>query len=277
MKGFDFIKNVENIKNDIENILNKGPYYKKEKKDEIIKNLQDHFPTWSTNDIYNRECPDIYAGDVNNGVIKEWISKEERMKKIKVKNGRHIQSYDFSKLEPDTKRNSIVIILESPHKNEYELDQLWDKPNPAVSATGTKLGNNINDLIGAVSKSYPQINSGKYQIVLMNSIQYQCSLGVTPLNVTVRDLVFSKIWKLNEIRESFVTRLESYNPQFIFNLCTMGEVVPHLDFLVQALINDKYLRDDKVNLFVGNHPSGWRKGNKFVYDVREPYKDIIKF
>ena len=31
MKGFDFIENVENIKNDIENILNKEPCYKKKK------------------------------------------------------------------------------------------------------------------------------------------------------------------------------------------------------------------------------------------------------
>lgn len=249
------------------------------------KNLSDrfNFNDWSKdkdckgNPLYNILCPDIYAGKVDNGVIEKWISKEERKKKIKVKNGRHIQSYDFSKLDP-TNRNSIVIILESPHKNEYELDQLWDKPNPAMGTTGTKLGNNIGDLIKAVSKTYPQINRGKYQIVLMNSIQYQCSLGVTPLDVTVRDFVFSQIWKLiDEIRESFVTRLKSYKPKFIFNLCTMGKVVPHLDFLVQALINDKYLKDNKVNLFVGNHPSGWRKGNKFVYDVREPYKDIIKF
>lgn len=261
----DFVKEVRNITSNAQ--------------------LTSRYPNWSTTKdcngdlLYNKLCQDIYAGDVDNGIVTcKWFNGKKRKTIIEVKQGNTVQSYDFSKLDPNTTKDSIVIILESPHKDEYKLDQLWNQPNPAMGSAGRNLEDDIDVLIAAVSKSYPKIKSGKYQIVLMNSIQYQCSLGMIPLDESVRDLVFSQIWKLDEIRKNFVDRLKSYNPQFIFNLCTMGDKVPNLNFLVQALINEHYLGNNAVELFMGYHPSSWIGGaKKLVYDVRKPYKDVIKF
>ena len=193
MQNFDFIQKVKEIEQNANNEI-----------------LTDHFNTWM-NKKYNNECPDIYAGEVDNGkVIKKWFSKENR--EIQIQQGNSTQCYDFSKLKPDTNKESIVIILESPHQDEYELNSSWNQPNPALGTTGTNLEKYIDCLIDAVSELDSKIMKEKYQIVLMNSIQYQCSLGRINgcLNKEIRDLIFTSIWSKQEMSPSSQSGTASY-------------------------------------------------------------------
>lgn len=256
MKGFDFIENVENIKNDIENILNKEPCYKKkkEKKDEIIKNLQDHFPTWSTNDIYNRECPDIYAGDFEFSNRKVNIITNYIDPVIRKENKDNLSPYKH----PNYK--TIVIILESPHDCEYSDSEFI---NPALGSTGENLKSSIISLITNVQKNDKILNAGKYRIILMESIQYQCSLGLDlreAPNTVIRDKVFENIWNLTPsiIKNDFVARLASYMPDVIFNLSTKnvrGLVQKGVDFYCKKI-------NKQIEVYQGFHPSSWGKSNK---------------
>lgn len=247
MQNFDFIQKVKEIEQNANN-----------------KILTDHFNTWKCNENYNNECPDIYAGEVDNGkVIKKWFSKENR--EIQIQQGNSTQCYDFSKLKPDTNKESIVIILESPHHDEYELNSSWNQPNPALGTTGTNLEKYIDCLIDAVSQLDPKIMKGKYQIVLMNSIQYQCSLGRINgrLNDEIRNLIFTSIWSKQEIKDDFSERLKSYKPSIIFNCCTSGN--KGLRQLIQQEI-EKNFKNSNTTLFEGTHPSSWYYENNITVE-----------
>ena len=60
--------------------------------------------------------------------------------------------------------------------------------NPALGKTGNNLQkyfthNNLNNLI---EKSIHDLHKyKKYKVILMNSIQYQCSLGCNPKNIEI--------------------------------------------------------------------------------------------
>ena len=282
MKDFNFIKNVENIKNDIKNILNKEPYNKKrkKKKDEIIKKLQDHFPTWSTNNIYNEECPDIYAGEIIDSSVSAWFNTSERETKIE-KNG----SECLNPTEKKDEYKTIVIILESPHTDEYDQNtgSSIPIPNPALKSTGEKLQKYIKSLIKAIINQRkgkglcPNIDTGNYRIILMESIPYQCSLGHVngkKINPDIRDLIFNKTWELNEIKNYFNERLESYKPDFIINCCTGGKDENCLRSKVQKLIEEYKNKNTSTELYFGNHPSLWTGPNNIIWYSEYPDEQI---
>lgn len=212
---------------------------------------------------YNQPCPDICAGEVVNGIVKCWFSKEERIdnhKKLKI---------------PSCIEKSIVIVLESPHKEEYAENDSLDIPTPAIGKTGTNLQNNTANLITEVSNHNKNIKNGSYRIILMNSIQYQCSLGYSTENN--RDIVFKNLWDLPNIKEDFKRRLKSYKPKFIFNLCTKGKAKPKLNCLVQELVEEMYKKSKDVELYVGNHPSSWYfDARKKVRNVRSCHEIVFK-
>lgn len=96
----------------------------------------------------------------------------------------------------------------------------------------------------------------------MESIQYQCSLGIQPLNIEIRDLVFKEIWNLQNkngefpTKKDFTSRLASYKPDVILNLCT----TPSTN-LVQEEIEQYQNKYPNVKLYIGYHPSSWN-----IYD-----------
>ena len=254
--------------------------------------------------IEYRTCPDILVGN-----DKEfWFSKKER---IKHKNELNI----FDSLKTRKKDELIiVIILESPHISEFSTkreDDFFDDKilaNPALGKTGNNLQkyfthNNLNNLI---EKSIHDLHKyKKYKVILMNSIQYQCSLGCNPKKY--RDHNWIQYW-FSQGKEEFLERLQIYNPDIIFNLCTKGN---HQDENNNAffkknncktVINGKYINycvGKKVSLttknttirqivsnyiienidtisynkgiyiFEGNHPSSWYKNDfnsiKLIY------------
>jgi hypothetical protein len=71
---------------------------------------------------------------------------------------------------------AIVIVLESPHKDEYLYDMKKIKPiAPAQGVTGEKIDSYLIDIINAY-KNLMKINQPEYRVLLVNPIPYQTSL-----------------------------------------------------------------------------------------------------
>lgn len=233
MQNFDFINEVNGI---VQNA-----------NDETLTN---HFDSWKKNNWYNTECPDIYAGDFefSNGPVKLETNYIEPVNRKNNKD--NLSPY----VHPNYK--TIVIILESPHDKEYSDPGFI---NPALGATGRNLNSSIISLITNVQKNDNILSAGKYRIILMESIQYQCSLGLDlreEQNKVIRDKVFEKIWNSNSsIKNDFVARLESYTPDVIFNLSTknvQGLVQKGVDFYCKKI-------NKQIEVYQGYHPSSWKK------------------
>lgn len=186
-------------------------------------------------------CPDIIVGE--DGVF--WFSKNER------KN--HIEKLKIENIDKSQNKKHIVIVLESPHKDEYEDENFI---NPALGKTGRMLQEfftdyNLKNLFG---KEY--LKNG-YQVILINSIQYQCSLGESP--EIYRDKVWRKMWDNNIVKKKFKERVISYCADIIINLCTKSNEKPEeRKGSVQTAIEEvKKNADKNIILYEGNHPSSW--------------------
>lgn len=120
---------------------------------------------------------------------------------------------------------TLVIVMESPHKHEYQLDCI-DRPiGPAQGQTGR----NIRDHFMSVLGSFPRILDHLDQqtrVIVANPIQFQTSLAAV-VEVgkkwrKIRDAVWDELWCLQAIRKDFEDRLRRYSPHFVINACTVG-------------------------------------------------------
>lgn len=148
----------------------------------------------------------------------------------------------------------ILIILESPHKDEYRDDDFFPL-SPANGDTGVYFfkyfithGLPILESLGL------QLNhQSEYKIFFVNPVPYQTSLdkihkkGVTD---TFRNKVWKKLYPKCEV--NFEERITSYNPKIILNSCTSG-----LKGIVQKKLNNvQFLQS--VDIFQTSHPSSWQ-------------------
>jgi len=139
----------------------------------------------------------------------------------------------------------VVMVLESPHKDEFIGDS-----GPAKGFTGDMIRNYLHEALS-------QHNVEGFGLVLVNAIQHQCSLGISTSEH--RDKVFRAVWGQGG-RENFVTRLRSVlRPgDVVMNCCTKGndfELNKPLRSLVQASIR---LHFPEVQTIRRMHPASWR-------------------
>lgn len=139
----------------------------------------------------------------------------------------------------------IVIILESPHVDEFKGDvSSW---GPARGTTG----DNIYELLPEMMRS--KIPDGEYHLVLINAIQFQCSLGLT--DRAIRDDVFTNCWSNESVASDFINRLRlatSSEADIFINACTeIGR--EQVDDKLSSVLAEKHLR------FRLWHPSAWAR------------------
>lgn len=172
--------------------------------------------------IEGRACPDQYVGIVRN-----------------VQDGFHRQNVRCR--PPD--RRYVILILESPHKAEYAREL-----GPAQGNTGTLIRRHVANL-----ECFQHCQD--FGLILMNAIQYQCSLGCSPSSF--RDVVFRNVWR-NGGSECFVERLRSYlrDNDVVANCCTKGSV-PELRTLVQSTLAENFRH---LAVKRRTHPSSWWSG-----------------
>ncbi len=126
----------------------------------------------------------------------------------------------------------ILLILESPHVEEYFLDK--GRLTPRGPAQGTQLGDAGGALREYGCEILSQLNlpTGKYALVIGNPVSYHASLswmqallglGVGPqnkLDAVVRNHVWKQFWSLDVIKDDFLKRCKNLKPVRILNCCT---------------------------------------------------------
>ena len=145
---------------------------------------------------------------------------------------------------------TLVIVLESPHKAEY-LGNRIDRPiAPAVGRTGHNIRNHLMDVIRSCSHIHCRLVQ-ETRVILANPIPFQTSLASTirvrrqsgesksgesksekrkreererkKRENRIRDAVWKALWYRQAIRNGFKERLKGYGPKLIINACTHDE------------------------------------------------------
>lgn len=167
--------------------------------------------------------------------------------------------------DEDVNKNDkmIVLLIESPHKSEYEIENGKLKPiNPAQGSSPGSAGGGIERYLEIVlNKS--AIPDGTYELVIVNPIQYQASLvsihdkALKNSVKELRDKVWENLWNEEIIRNDFKNRLKSYNPIRIINACT----AKLSGYVNEELINLNY----KDITYVTTHPAvTWNVNQKDI-------------
>jgi hypothetical protein len=193
------------------------------------------------NTAINIPCPDQVIGQLDNG--KFFVTQRSDIDYIINRNKKCINNI---------LTKPIVVILESPHKSEF--NNSGQAIGPALGRTGVLFNNNFSTLIKS-SSIFPKINNLKHDIVFMNAVQYQCSLGHY-LNTYNNKKLRDTNWKLcfhNKCAKDLDYRLEAISPYAIINLVTKG--LCNLQSYVDESI--KYRTFYSGIYTTGTHPSTW--------------------
>ena len=120
----------------------------------------------------------------------------------------------------NTKIPNIVIVLESPHRNEY--DKNGNAIKSASGHTGEKLGEFLSEKINKLRKDQKELglDCDSYNVYAVNAIQYQCSCGLKPIQPELKNTIFRALWPC--LKEDFLNRIKQLNPVLIINMCTGG-------------------------------------------------------
>lgn len=157
---------------------------------------------------------------------------------------------------------TILIVLESPHKDEYLEERVSPLLNPVSSkrlsdyllknlySYVTMAVNNI----GVYTKASRDIENGVYRVKLVNAVQFQCSLGLDLNKKKYQNLkneIVEKCLKDDVFEKDLVERLK--NAAIIINCCTgqKGGKLFGLQKIVQNIIDKSNF--SAVRLF-GYHP-----------------------
>ena len=190
-------------------------------------------------------CPDQFRGNYTNGVFTS--TSQATMLDV---------DYNSLPMKTTYKGNVpivnpvIAVVLESPHKSEYNMGLPL---GPAKGTTGRLFDNEFTRMF-STSMLNSHFLSGNYDVILLNAVQFQCSLG-QPLNNNnnkqVRDRNWLNIFNNHGGAIDIVNRLKALNPALIINLCTKG-------FSNLQLILDRQLRANfSCPYTYGTHPSTW--------------------
>ncbi len=167
----------------------------------------------------------------------------------------------------------IITILESPHKHEF--DKNTHTPiGPANGITGKNIREKIDNCIQSLldetncANETSTLNSNTFDLILMNAIQFQTSLGYA--TKIARDDVFKCLWDCGG-REDFLERLKKYMNLYcsgglILNLCTDIKIntndnfkpfLHHNKFKLYLNYEISLIKKDKFTLGYGGHPASW--------------------
>lgn len=172
--------------------------------------------------------------DVHRGYVKDFktFDLEEKEKNTEEKYIENSKFKDKEITEETTKDKNIVLILESPHKDEY-TDK---KPiAPAQGKTGENLKKFMEYALKKISEKYQEkyqeeykkIGKKKYNLIICNPVQYQTSLASHLKDKAeyekIKKEVWHAIWDYEDIQSDFKKRIKGYDPLLIIEACTGGK------------------------------------------------------
>jgi hypothetical protein len=166
--------------------------------------------------------------------------------------------------------NNILVILESPHKKEYDL--MFNPLSPANGKTGK------NFLLCFVTQVLPILESlglklekEKYSVCFVNPVPFQTSLYEIHNKEKFQDIrnkVWKTLYKNFQFENDFKQRVQSYKPVLILNGCT-DKLQPIVESTINSLDPDNQIK--KFNI---SHPSNWNVlvHGDFLYDCENQNK-----
>lgn len=210
----------------------------------------------STN-FSNKLCPDAYF---LKSVKKNFINRKF-----------HFIRDFVNYCEINNKNNYIIILIESPHFSEFSK---YGMPlGPANGKTGRNLEKYFKFLLKKINSF---MGKDAYDVVLVNPIQFQTSLGIkTEEGKKIRDKNWSRMWR--KPCNDFMQRLNSFIPLkgknhvIIINSCTKGGNEKRKEKVTES-IKEGLRRKRNVILLEGYHPStSWfvRNMNSTIYKFDE--------
>lgn len=205
--------------------------------------------------IESKKCEDNLVAKV------EYINNEWKFKENNILPNYRIAEPNI--LIKNKVNDRIVIILESPHKDEYSKQITA----PAMGTTGENINKYLLDILNKKIGN-PQGDKKEYDVILMNAIQYQTSLGID--TEYFRDRVWLTLWNKGVARDEFIRKLEDYKPDIIFNFCTNGSHKKDLIYILDKKKNSNmtYQYIDSLNLNIERkEDNNLYIGEKVVYKV----------
>lgn len=149
---------------------------------------------------------------------------------------------------------ALILVLESPHVDEYEKKPNEDGICPAIGPANGTTGTNIQNHLRHFAADFTL--NRHHSLLLINAVQHQCSAGVA--TSVHRDVLFRACWK-NGGDVDFQTRLKAaFAPgDIVVNACTIGgdRTTESLKVLVERQIRAAL---EQPSDFWTNHPSSWR-------------------
>ena len=147
----------------------------------------------------------------------------------------------------------IILVLESPHDKEYVLrDEKWIAKGPACGCTGCQIREKFREIFK------DKMSIDDYELILVNAIQYQCSLGRKlqgnknfshTKNTIVEKLLKMRIFR-HELRKRISKVWRPKTNDFIINACSSyTRICCHVKNVITAIT-------DRVVCGVP-HPSSW--------------------
>ena len=203
-------------------------------------------------------CRDMFGGQLSNGQYTANNQRYQNSDAYAIDYNSSSISYNLN--NPNSFRNDILVcILESPHCDEYLINTNTRWGHAAMGQTGKLFDKKFYNML---SQNHGNIAIGTYDVVLLNSVQFQCSNGLCPLNKTVRDGNWNSMINNNKVYDDLLRRIESLNPHYIINLCTKGNIN------LQLILHAKLLADNVLqgtHFTHGWHPSSWYNPNANIY------------
>lgn len=191
----------------------------------------------------------------------------------------------------NTNDNNIVIILESPHVDEFRhiigCKDGFRIGMPCMGKTGENLKEYFIDVLNnkenadEFKKELQNDKNKKFNIIVMNAIQFQCSLGLKlgkkkDEYSKEKDELCKKLIKYDEFQKNIINRLRVYKPRYILNCSTdaIGEDITNIVIEDLEKNIDKYGSKGKSIVYIrGTHPFRW------IFEGETPKlnKDFFKF
>lgn len=203
-------------------------------------------------------CCDMFVGQLSNGAYTANAQRYQNPDLYAIDYQLGGVVYDLD--NPKAFRNEILLcIIESPHRDEFSIRGPVNLGYAAMGKTGRLFDRSFYNKL---SQNHGNIATGTYDVVLLNSVQFQCSDGLRPLNKTVRDENWNCMINDNQVYDDLLLRIESLNPQYIINLCTKGNIN------LQLILHTKLLTDNVLqgtNFTHGWHPSSWYNPNSNIH------------
>ncbi len=153
--------------------------------------------------------------------------------------------------EPVGNCGGIVVLLESPHHDEY--DDQFNPIGPAQGKTGKYFHRYFTShVLPILLQQGLKLDLEKqYPVTLVNPVPYQASLAclLTRSEQSIKKKVWNELWK-SGCNADFNKRLKSYAPTIVLNGCTT-------DFkqVVWASVTETSPHAQHFNI---SHPAGWQ-------------------